>query len=200
MSNALLMPGHRICEYKLIIPLSESFQETVMKLQVKFFEKYKISLPATKPLLTILHCHAYEGMQDKLIERIQQVATRTATFVIELENFKAYPEYSICIPVAAQNVLQELITELKVVKSITKLPEHEPHFVTEPHVVIAKKLKPFQFIRMWMDCEHQQFTGKFTANGMVLLKRSITTKNYEALHRFELASVSSCVKQGVLFG
>ncbi len=33
MSNALVMPGYRITEYRLIIPLSEALQQTVMQVR-----------------------------------------------------------------------------------------------------------------------------------------------------------------------
>lgn len=201
MSNALLVPGHRVCEYRLMIPLPEVLGETIWKIQVGFYERYKITLLTTpNPSLTLLNCHAYEGTQDKLVERIQQVATRIAAFPIELQNFNTCAGNSIGINVANQNAIYELTKELKVIKSLINLPEHEPAFVAEPCIVIAKNLKPFQFIRMWMDCERQQFTGKFIAKEMTLLKRSIHNDNFEPLRRFEFTSVVSGIKQGVLFG
>jgi hypothetical protein len=87
-----------------------------------------------------------------------------------------------------------------VVKSLTKVPDHDPHFINEPHLLIAQKLKPFQFTRMWMDCEHTQFTGRFMATSMVLMKRSIVSNQYEEVRRFEFASLAHSVKQGTLFG
>lgn len=201
MSNTLLVPGHRICEYRLVIPLSEALQETILQVRRDLHERYKIPLPfALPPSLTILHCHAYEGMEPKLLERMQQVATRTNTFKVELQNFAAYPSHTIYIHVATRSPFNELVKELKVVKSLTKIPEHDAHFINEPHLLIAQRLKPFQFTRMWMDCEHMQFTGKFIASQMVLMKRSITNTHYEAVRHFELASLAQCIKQGTLFG
>jgi 2'-5' RNA ligase len=201
MSNELMMPGHRIGEYRLIIPLSEALQQTVMQLRKDLYDRYRIPLPfELKPSLTLLHCHAYEGMEAKLSERIQQVATRSSAFKVELKNFAAYPSHTIYLHVATRSPFNELCKELKVVKSLTKIPDHDPHFVAEPHLLMAQKLKPFQFTRMWMDCEHTQFTGKFMATSMVLMKRSLINTHYEELRRFEFASLGLQVKQGLLFG
>ena len=201
MSNALLIPGHRITEYRLIVPLSEALQQTVMGIRKELHDRYRIPLPFhLKPSLTILHCHAYEGMEAKLIERMQQVATRSSPFKVELENFAAYPSHTIYIHVPTRSPFNELCKELKVVKSLTKVPDHDPHFINEPHLLIAQKLKPFQFTRMWMDCEHTVFTGRFMANSLVFMKRSSINNQYEEVRRFELASLAHSVKQGTLFG
>lgn len=201
MSNTLVMPGYRIAEYRLIVPLSEALQQTVMQVRKDLHDRYRIPMPfELKPSLTLLHCHAYEGMEAKLVERMQQVATRNSSFKVELQNFAAYPSHTIYIHVPTRSPFNDLCKELKVVKSLTKVPDHDPHFINEPHLLIAQKLKPFQFTRMWMDCEHTQFTGRFMANSMVLLKRSVASNQYEEVRQFEFASLAQSVKQGTLFG
>lgn len=201
MSNTLVMPGYRISEYRLIIPLSEALQQTVTGIRKDLHERYRIPVPfELKPSLTILHFHAYEGMEAKLLDRMQQVATRNSAFKVELQNFAAYPSHTIYIHVPTRSPFNELCKELKVVKSLTKVPDHDPHFINEPHLLIAQKLKPFQFTRMWMDCEHTQFTGRFIANSMMLMRRSAAGTHWEEVRRFDFATLAQCVKQGTLFG
>ena len=200
MSNTLLMPGHRVCEYKLIVPLSEPLQQAVVRMRAALHDKYKIPFAADdKPCLTALHCYAYEGMEEKLAERIQQVVTRMPAFRVELEYFSAHSSTTIFIRVANRAPFYELSKELKVVKSLTKVPAHESTLVAEPHIDIAQKLKPFQFIRIWMDCEHQPFTGSFKVSDMLLLKRSLSTTTFALMQRFELAAQAVHARQGVLF-
>lgn len=201
MNNTLLTPGHRVCEYRLIVPLSEALQKKVMQIRRELHDKYRLPLPFDlPPSLTVLHCHAYEGTEAKLIERLQQVAARTAGFKVELKNFGAVPSHTVYIGVSTRLPFQELSRELKAVKSLTKIPDHDPHFIAEPHLLIAQGLKPFPFTRMWMDCEHTVFTGEFTANRMILMKRSITYPHYEELKQFEFMSLQHLIKQGTLFG
>lgn len=201
MSNVLLTPGYRVCEYRLIIPLSEALQQTVAQIRRELHEKYRISLPfELKPSLTALHFHAYEGTEAKLLERVQQVATRLNAFNVEVQNFAASSSNTIYINVPTRHPFHELTRELKVVKSLITIPGHDPHFISEPHLLIAQGLKPFQFTRMWMDCEHIHFTGQFTASSMVLMKRSIAHTRYEELKQFEFACLTHRIKQGTLFG
>ena len=140
MSNALVMPGYRIAEYRLIVPLSEALQQTVTQLRKDLHERYRIPVPfELKPSLTILHCHAYEGMEAKLIERMQQVATRNSPFKVELQNFAAYPSHTIYIHVPTRSPFNDLCKELKVVKSLTKVPDHDPHGGRLPRAVRAEE-------------------------------------------------------------
>lgn len=201
MSNELVMPGYRINEYRLIVPLSEALQQTVMQVRNDLHSRYRIPVPfELKPSLTVLHCFAYDGMEAKLMDRIQQIATRSNSFKVELQNFAAYPSHTIYLQVTTRSPFHELAKELKVLKSLTRVPDHDPHFISEPHLLIAQKLKPFQFTRMWMDCEHTQFTGRFMAGGMVLMKRLAGNAGFEEVRHFEFSSLAQSVKQGTLFG
>lgn len=200
MSNVLLTPGCRVYEYRLIVPLGEVSQEAVAQIRRELHEKYCISQPfELKPSLTILHFHTYEGVEARLLERMQQVAARVDAFNVELQNFATSSD-AIYIDVPAHRPFHELTRELKAVKSLITIPDHDPHFISEPRLLIAQNLKPFQFIRMWMDCEHRQFTEKFAANSMLLMKRSATHNRYEEIKRFEFACLAHCIKQGTLFG
>ena len=201
MNNALVQPGHRVCEYRLIIPLSETLQKAITQIRRKLHDKYRLSMPIDwKPSLTVLHCHAYEGTEPKLIERLQQVAIRTNSFKTELRNFGTISAHTVYVDVATRLPFQELARELKAVRSLIKIPDHDPHFVSEPQVPIAQGLKPFQFTRMWMDCEHTVFTGEFMANHLVLEKRSIANGHFEEIQVFDFLSLRHLIKQGTLFG
>jgi 2'-5' RNA ligase len=200
MNNPLHMPGYRINEYRLVVPISESLQEKVTHIRKKLYEKYKITFPfQIKPSLTVLTCHAYERMEPRLIERLQQVALGFQPFSISLQNYSAYPTHTIYIDVANKSPFNELVKALKPIHSLVKIPGHDPHYIKEPHLLIAQKLKPFQFISMWMECEHSQFTGRCLADGMILLKRSAANSRYEVVRRMEFMSLPAQVRQGELF-
>jgi hypothetical protein len=201
MNNMLLSPGHRVCEYRLIIPLSEALQKTITQLQRELHDRYRLQVSFGLPAsLTVLRCHAYESTEEKLIERLQQVAARTGSFKVELKGFAALPPNSICIDVPTRLPFQELAKELRVVKSLIKIPDYDPQFIHEPQLLMTQGLKPFQFTRMWMDCEHTVFTGGFIASRMLLMKRSIPHSRYEETKGFEFASLHHLIKQGTLFG
>ena len=81
-----------------------------------------------------------------------------------------------------------------------KLPHGLPRSPAEPHLLVAQRLKPMQFIRMWMELEYSQFNGRFMADSMLLLRRSELNKRYEVVRRMEFLSLPLNVKQGELFG
>lgn len=49
--------------------------------------------------------------------------------------------------------------------------ENKPHFMNEPHVTIARKLKPWQYEQGCLEFSHHHFTGKFIADKMMLLRK-----------------------------
>ena len=195
------MPGYRIHEYRLVIPLSESLQDRVQGLRKTLHEKTNVPLSfELKPSLTVLKCHAFERMEPRLTERFQELAMSHNPFKVEIKNFAAYPSHTIYLDVLTKSPFNELVKGLKKMKWLMNIPQHEPHFIPEPHLLIAQRLKPMQFIRMWMECEHSVFNGRFIADSMLLLRRSEISKRYEVVRRMEFMSLPMNVKQGELFG
>jgi hypothetical protein len=200
MNTSSSMPGYQINEYRLVIPLTEALQEKINSVRTSLHERYRVKASfELQPSLTILKFHAFETIEPRLLERLHQVAMGHNPFKVELENFAAYPSHTIYIDVLTKSPFNELTKSLKKMKWLMNIPQYEPHFINEPHLIIAQRLKPMQFISMWMECEHTEFSGRFIANGMTLLKRNNTTQHYEALRHMEFVSLPLSVKQGELF-
>jgi hypothetical protein len=200
MSNSLHMPGYRVLEYRLVLPLPEVLQDKITGLRKTLFEKHSIPAAADlKPAITLLKCHAYEKMEQKLVTRLQETAMGHHPFSISLQGFEAVGAHSIRIQVPTREPFAELSKALKGIRMLINVPQHDPQFFAEPQVVLAKQLKPMKFISMWMDCEHRQFNGRFTADAMLLLKRSPVSSRWEVLKRMEFMSRGAMVKQGELF-
>jgi hypothetical protein len=68
----------------------------------------------------------------------------------------------------------------------------------EPHIAIARKLLPWQYERL-ARISAQAFSGRFIADGMLLLKRKEGEKNYRAFQRFEFENLPVNTRQGDLF-
>ncbi|GAA4320903.1 2'-5' RNA ligase family protein [Flaviaesturariibacter amylovorans] len=195
------LPGYRIHEYRLVVPLSEALQERIGTLRERLYERHRVKAgPEAPPALALLHFHAFEKTESRLLERLQGVAMGVAPFKVELQNFSAYPSHSIYINVPTRAPFQELVKELKKLKWLMNIQGHEPHFISEPQLVLAQRLKPMPFIGMWMECEHSEFSGRFIADELLLLRRNAERGRWEELRRFELQQVGSVVKQGELFG
>lgn len=200
MTTPAPLPDYRINEYRLVIPLADALQEKIHRLRTTLHERHKVKLPfELKPSLTILKCHAFEKIEPRLLERLQQVAMGCNPFKVELQDFSAYPSHTIYVDVRTRSPFHELVKDLKKAKWLMNIPQHEPHFIPEPHLIIAQRLKPMEFIRMWMECEHTPFSGRFVADAMLLLRRSPISKRYEVVRRMEFMSLPQDIKQGELF-
>lgn len=194
------MPGYRINEYRLVVPLPEALQEKIGAIRKGLHEKYGVKQPfGLKPSLTILKCHGFEKSEAKLLERLQHIAMGVPPFKVELEDYAGYPSHTIYINVTTKSPFNDLTKELKKAKRLMQIPKHDPHFINEPHLIMAQQLKPKQFANMWLECEHRQFTGRFVADALLLLKRQAAGA-YEVVRRLELLNLPFHVKQGTLFG
>jgi 2'-5' RNA ligase len=200
MEINISMPGYRIHEYRLVLPLPEALQEKVLAVRKNLHEKYKVKLPfELKPSLSLLKCSVYEQSEQRLLDQLQQIALSTDVFKVELQNFSAFPSHSIYVNVTTKVPFMELSKELKRCKRLMHVHGHDPLFISEPQLQIAQNLKPFQFIRMWLDCEHSAFSGRFMADAFLLLKKSPISNRYEVVRRMEFMNLPAAAKQGTLF-
>jgi 2'-5' RNA ligase len=194
------LPGYRIHEYRLVVELPEVLQERIAGLRARLHERHRVKSPfELKPSLTVLRCHAFEKTEARLLDRLQQLAMTMDPFKVELENFAAYPSHTIYINVPTRSPFGDLVRELKKLKWLMNIQGHEPHFIPEPHLILAQGLKPMPFIGMWMECEHTEFSGRFIADRLTLLRRAEGGR-WEELRSLELLQLPSAVKQGCLFG
>ncbi|RYY89539.1 MAG: hypothetical protein EOO15_05935 [Chitinophagaceae bacterium] len=200
-TTAQSLPGYRVHEYRLVLPLPEVLQERIAHIRDRLFERHRVRAPFPgKPSLTLLQCHAFEKTEARFVERLQQLVMSAAPFKVELENFSSYPSHTIYIHVPTRSPFQELVKELKKIQWLMNIPGHEPHFITEPELVLAQRLKPMQFIGMWMECEHSEFSGRFIADHLELLRRQPGGGAWELVRKLELLQLPSASKQGCLFG
>jgi 2'-5' RNA ligase len=83
--------------------------------------------------------------------------------------------------------------------------ENKPHFIMEPHLTIARKLQPWQYEKGWLEYSNRNFSGRFIADSMLLLKRPVADTGeqrvkYQTINRFEFQNMPVTTKQGELFG
>ena len=123
-------------------------------------------------------------------------------FKVELKDFGSYPSHTIYINVTSKVPIQNLVKLLRHEgQRLMKLNEdNKPHFIMEPHLTIARKLKPWQYEKGWLEYSHKSFTGRFIADSMILLRRPAGEVKYQLVQRFEFENLPVSTKQGELFG
>ena len=197
------MPGYRINEYLLVLNPHQELAQKIQKVRNDFASKYKlVGSRNVKPHVTLVRFQTWNMMEEKILQRLQAIAIGQAPFKVELSNFGSFPTHTLYINVTTKVPIQSLVANLKDAQRLMKLNnEHKPHFIDEPHLSIATKLKPWQYEQGWLEYSHRHFTGRFVADNMLLLKRpSGEKRSYQIAGRFEFMNLPVCTKQGSLFG
>jgi 2'-5' RNA ligase len=200
--TTVTIPGYRIFEYLLVLNPHEELRNKIMKVRQEFNDEYKVSAAlGGKPNIILANFLQYEMMEERLINRLKVVAMGFHPIKVELRDFGSFPSHTIYINVVSKVPVQTLVKEIRhESQRLMKLnDDNKPHFILEPHLTIARKLQPWQYERGWLEYSNKNFTGRFIADGMLLLKRPLDEKKYQVVQRFEFQNLPVTTKQGELF-
>ncbi len=200
--NSSTIPGYRVYEYLLVLSPHEELWNRIVKEKDAFAEKYQSSHAKWgKPHITLANFLQYELMEERLVNRLNMVAMGFPPIKIELRDYGSFPSHTIFINVVSKLPVQSLVKTIRSeAQRLMKLnDENKPHFILEPHLTIARKLEPWQYEKGWLEYSHKHFTGRFIADGMLLLKRSLTDTKYQVVKRLSFQNLAVTTKQGELF-
>lgn len=195
------MPGYRLNEYLLVLTPNEELRNKITLVRKDFNEKYHPSMPLSgKPHVALVRFLTWNMLEEKIMNRFHHIGLGITPFKMELKDFGSFPTHTIFINVATKIPVQNLVKELKTTQKLMKAdPEHDPHFIAEPFLAVARKLLPWQYEKGWTEYSNLHFTAKIIADGMLLLKRPIGEKPYQVVKRFEFMNMPVTTKQGELF-
>ena len=147
------MPGYRLYEYLLVLSSHEELWNRIMKTKEEFSDKYKSDHAKWgKPHITLVNFMQYEMMEERIVNRLRMVAMGSPAFKVELKDFGSFPSHTIYINVTSklpvQNLVKQIRTESQKLMKIND--DNKPHFIMEPHLTIARKLKPWQYEKGWL--------------------------------------------------
>jgi 2'-5' RNA ligase len=200
--TGITLPGYRVYEYLLVLNPHEELRNKIMQGKKEFYEEYKAATAkGGKPHLTLVNFVQYEMMEEKIVSRLKAIAMGFPPFKVELKDFGSFPSHTIFINVTSKIPVQNLVKEIRTeAQRLMKLnDDNKPHFLLEPHLTIARKLKPWQYEKGWLEYSNKYFTGRFISDGMLLLKRPAGEMNYQVVQRFEFMNLPVKTKQGELF-
>jgi len=196
-----ILSSYATAEYLLVIEPHEALRDEITKLKKYFAETYDCPAAAIgKPNITVVRFQQYEMIEQKLVHRLQLVATAQNSFVVEMYDFGSFPTHSIFLNVTTKTQIVELVKALRPMQHLLKIDkDRKPHFITEPHITIARKLLPWQYEKGWLELSNTHFSGKFIANHLLLLRKRDGEKRFEMIKRFQLLNVRESITQGELF-
>lgn len=196
------IPGYRVYEYLLVLSPHEELWNRIMKVKEHFAATYKSEHGRwARPYVTLATFVQYEMMEERIVNRLRMLGMGYPPFKVELKDFSSFPSHTIYINVTSKLPVQHLVRQLRSeAQKLMKLDEeHKPHFIMEPHLAIARKLKPWQYEKGWLAYSHSHFTGRFVADSMTLLKRPAGELKYHTVQRFAFQNLPVATKQGELF-
>jgi 2'-5' RNA ligase len=141
-------------------------------------------------------------MEERLVNRLEMLAMGCPPIKVELKDYDSFPSHTIYINITSKVPIQNLIKNIRAeAQRLMKLNnDNKPHFIMEPHLTIARKLQPWQYEKGWLEFSNLQFTGRFIADAMLLLRRSLDEQKYQIVKRFEFKNMPVSTVQGELFG
>ncbi|MEP7163398.1 MAG: 2'-5' RNA ligase family protein [Ferruginibacter sp.] len=196
------IPGYKIAEYSLVLNPHEELRNKIMQVKQHFYDAYKSqSALYSKPFVTLVNYMQYEMFEDRIVNRLQTIAMGFHPIKVELKDYGSFPSHTIYINITSKLPIQGLVKQVRTeTQRLMKLDtDNKPHFILEPHLTIARKLLPWQYEQGWLEYSHKHFTGRFIADGMLLLKRPVGEMKYQIVKRFEFQNLPVTTKQGELF-
>ncbi len=196
------IPGYRVNDYLLVIAPHEELSARITKIRGDFGDRYKAdSARWGRPQVALVTFTQYEMMEERILGRLRTIAMGYPPFKVELKDFGSFPTHSIYIQVTSKVPIQHLVRAIRSESQrLMKLDEeHKPLFIMEPHLTIARKLKPWQYEKGWLEFSNRHFTGKFIASEMTLLKKEEGETRFRIVERLNFQNLPVVTKQGELF-
>ncbi len=202
MSPVNHFAGYRVNEYLLVLQPGEELERKIQHVKEDFADKYEADQARWgRPHITLASFVQYEMTEQRLLSRLNAIAMGSPPFKVELKDYGSFPSHTIYINIVSKLPVQHLVKAIRSgAQRLMKLnDEHKPHFIMEPHLTIARKLVPWQYEKGWLEYSHRQFTGRFIADAMLLLKRRKGDKAYQIAQRLAFQNLPVMTKQAELF-
>jgi 2'-5' RNA ligase len=169
--------GYRQNEYLLILNPHEELRKKIIAVKDEFATKFDApNARWGKPQLTLINFVQLEMMEERIINRLKTVAMGYHPIKVELTNFGSFPFDTIYINFTTKEPIKSLLKEITLWQRLLKLnDDNKSHFLDEPHFTVARQLKPWQYDSARLEYSQKNFTGRFIAGSMLLLKRKLAT-------------------------
>ena len=197
----LTSSGYLVNEYAIVLQPHEELSNTIMEEKKLYAETYQCPEALyVKPRITLVHFKQHELMETHIVRLVKNITATLSDFKVELKNFGSFPSHTIYINVVSKVQIMDIVKELRASQKLMKLDDdNKPHFLTEPHISIARKLLPWQYEKSWLEYEHKHFHGRFIADHVLLLKRRENMKAWQTAEKFMFQNMKSETTQGTLY-
>jgi len=200
--TGIVMPGYRVNDYILILNPPTELSNRLSAIREEFQKEFRApAIPGKANLLLCSFTH-YAMMEERIINNLHRIAMGYPPFKVEVKDFGSFPSHTIYFNVTSKVPVQALVKKIRTeTQSLMKFDDdNKPYFSLEPHFVLGRKLKPWQYEKAWLKYSHSHFTGRFIASEMMLLKREKDSgQPWQVAKHFIFENLPVETKQGQLF-
>lgn len=196
------LSAYKTCEYLLILQPHEELWNKIIQMKKEFAEKFNAPMAEwTKPHITIVKFAQLEMMEQRIVNRLKMISMSLPSFKVEMKDFGSFPSHTIYINILSKIPIVNTVKAVRQAQKLMKLDkDNKPHFITEPHLSLCRKLQPWQYEKAWLEYEHKNFSGRFVAEKMRLLRKHAGERQgYLTVDEFNFQNVPVAAKQGELF-
>jgi len=202
----LKLPGYTPYEYLLVLEPHEELKHRIKTVKNEFADAYQHDMARfSTPHITLVNFIQYSMMEQRLVNKLRHIAMGLPCIKINLKDYGSFPSHTIYINITSKVPIMGMAPALREAQSLMKINnDNKPHFITEPHLTIARKLQAWQYEKGWADYQHKSFTSSFIADHFLLLRRKVEVlsnrKNgYQEIARFKFENLPVFTTQGALF-
>lgn len=186
-------------DYLLVLSPHEELWNQVKAIKEKFATDYDCETARRGlPHITLAVFRQQQVFEMRIRQKLKNISRCLSPFKVELKDFGSFPSHTIYINIVSKVQIVDAVKALRAPQKLMKLDkDNKPHFITEPHLTIARKLQPWQYEKGWLEYKHRHFHGRFIADHAVLLKRR-AGESYKVAEKFMFEGIQA-TKQASLF-
>lgn len=190
-----------INEYQFKLVPNNGLYKTIYELKQNFAEEY--SCPQAvyiQPGFTIALFKMSEFYEQKILIAAKKIIGALPFYKIDLECFESEPTHSICISSKGKPAIMKTIKDLKKLqKFMSKSMGDKPFFISEPKLILANKLLPWQYEKAWQKYQALHFKATMFVDNIVLMKKITGAGRYKEYRKFFLQSADIIEPRETLF-
>ena len=178
-------------QYLVILSPDVAVSDKLLQLKEGFAKEYNFSrILSSKPHITLVKFVQSNLAEERILNRIENIISTQSPFQVRLTDFGSFPTHSIYINITSKESIKGLITQLKPLSRWMRADkEYSPHFITDPNLMLARKLQASQYEKAWIEYSNSSFSGMFMAHEVQVLKRPLEAESgYKTIGRFAMKS------------
>lgn len=187
-------------EYLLVLQPHQALWNEIKFIKEKFATDFDCATARMGlPHITLVRFKQYQITENRIRQSLRNCIKTLQSFKIEMKDFGSFPSHTIYINIVSKVQIMNAVKAARQGQKFMKMDkDNKPHFITEPHLIIARKLLPWQYEKGWLEYSHKDFHGRFIADHALLLKRKQGEK-YKPVEKFLFQNEKEEITQGDLF-